>query len=59
MWRLGHRFGMGIAENWKSQDMIALAADWLREIREDKPSADGDVGGAVVLMNFTAPAEVQ
>ncbi len=39
--------------------MTALAADWLREIRSNKPPADDDVGSAVVLMNFTATADVQ
>lgn len=50
---------MGIAEKWKSYDMTALAADWLREIRNNERPADGDVGSAVVLMNFTATADVQ
>lgn len=59
MGRLGHHSDMSIAEKWKSQDMIALAADWLREIRGSNPRAVGDIRDAVVLMNFTAPAEIQ
>jgi hypothetical protein len=50
---------MGIAEEWKRRDMSALAADWLREIRANEPPTDGDVGSSVVLMNFTAAADVQ
>lgn len=50
---------MGMAEEWKRRDMTALAADWLREIRAAKPPTDDDAGSAVVLMNFTATADVQ
>ena len=39
--------------------MTTFAADWLCEIRTNKPPTDGDVGSSVVLMNFTAAADVQ
>ncbi len=39
--------------------MAALAALWLEEIRSGREPADDDARMAVVLMNFTAPADVQ
>ncbi|CAN5524761.1 hypothetical protein BH10PSE14_BH10PSE14_19190 [soil metagenome] len=39
--------------------MAALAAEWLLELSLDEPPANDAVGGEVVLMNFTAPPEVQ
>ncbi|MDQ4087312.1 MAG: hypothetical protein M3177_04780 [Pseudomonadota bacterium] len=39
--------------------MAALAALWLEEIRSGRPPADDDVRMTIVLMNFTAPADVQ
>lgn len=39
--------------------MPALARLWLEEVRSGKEPADDDARSAVVLMNFTAPPEVQ
>ena len=50
---------MNMGDTWKSHDMTRLARAWLDEIRSNKPSTDGDVGETVVLMNFTAPPDVQ
>jgi hypothetical protein len=45
--------------DWRDVDLAGLAAAWLRELRfEDAPS-DDDAAGTVVLLTFTAPAELQ
>ena len=44
---------------WRREQMQALAARWLAELRDNAPLNDDDVGVTVTLMNFTAGPDVQ
>jgi len=48
-----------MSENWTIDGVQALAAAWLRELELDEAPAEDSIGSTVVLMNFTAPANVQ
>lgn len=44
---------------WRREDMPALAAQWIAELRANLPMTDKDIETTVTLMNFTASADVQ